>query len=424
MQFVRIYFFSGYANFYPGTTYNEYVRQAVVEGTVLRYSGHLHKIDWPHILNKELPLSSEYRKNVILHLSGQYATNPLLLLSKVVMDEFDAYKYAAKSDYEFKRSLKDFANKLSRYAQDFESPMEMSETSSLEYSLKKALDHDEELVIDFLSVCNVLTERYDLSNQTASQTHQHSISKRADEEAIRLELPYGPTECWQLGGTHNGALQADDGINYVMSAIDMAPSLYQKWGVPFDYLNSTGQVYSAHSGTINKHSDCALEIIHDQTGFSTYYSHLNITDIVDGKWVEQGEHIGLISLDPDESNCGCDWPSRNFLCATGPHLHFELRHNGNPATLQGRMISSILIKTGTYPHDQYCDDPNNCLTATGEDGQPCATTFTDVKTGVVTCPVIKGSNFGINKLLILNNMQDVCILQYDKYFDLILNVTV
>ena len=183
-----------------------------------------------------------------------------------------------------------------------------------------------------------------------------------------------------------------------MSSIDLAPSLFQKWGVAFDYLSSNGEVYSAHSGYFKKHSECSAEIKHDMTKFSTYYSHIDLNDIGDGVFIEQGENIGRISLDPDRSNCRCDWPGKSFLCATGPHLHLEIRYDGKPASLQGHVISNLRIKTGTLPHDMYCSDPEDCTSATFE-GKLCSTTFTDVSTGEVICPVTKGSNIG--KYLVL-----------------------
>ena len=152
-------------------------------------------------------------------------------------------------------------------------------------------------------------------------------------------------------------------------------------------------MYSAHSGYFKKHSDCTLEIVHDMSQYSTYYSHVVPNDIQDNVFVESGESIATISLDQETSNCKCDWPGKSFLCSTGPHLHFELRHNGNPATLQGKIISDLRIKAGLLPHDLYCSDPEDCTKATFQ-GKQCATHYTNVKTGHVTCAVTKGSNIG------------------------------
>ena len=171
--------------------------------------------------------------------------------------------------------------------------------------------------------------------------------------------------------------------------------------MPFDYLLSSGEVYSSHNGTFKKHSNCSVEVTHDRTAFSTYYSHLDITDdIEDGQFIEQGQNIGRIHIDPDQSNCRCDWAAKSFLCATGPHLHIELRHNGAPASLHGKIISNLLIRPGLLPHDMYCSDPDDCTSATF-DGKACATTYTHLKTGEVICPVTKGSNIGTKGFLFL-----------------------
>ena len=172
--------------------------------------------------------------------------------------------------------------------------------------------------------------------------------------------------------------------------------------MPFTYLDSNGEVFSSHRGTFYKHSPCSLEIQHDTTSYSTYYSHLEIDDIGNGTFIDEGHYLGNISLDPDNSNCKCDWPKRHFACSTGPHLHYELRHDGSPAHLDGKTISNLRIKTGLLPHDVMCSDPEeNCTKAelSGAPGVPCATTYTVLDshgdtTGQVICPVTKGVNIG------------------------------
>ena len=156
-------------------------------------------IDWENVFHKELPLTSHHRKNILSHLGGQYSINPLLLLSKVIMDQTDIYEYAMKSDEEFRISMKEFANYLSRYDQDFDSQTSKVETTSLEYSLRNALGHDDGLINNFLSICATITEKYDLSARAEMAKQQNRGFKRANDEVVGLELPYAHTECWQLG---------------------------------------------------------------------------------------------------------------------------------------------------------------------------------------------------------------------------------
>ena len=70
---------------------------------------------------------------------------------------------------------------------------------------------------------------------------------------------------------------------------------------------------------------------HDQ-GFSTIYGHLNVIIAKEGEAVRQGQSIG-----------GVGSTGRS----TGPHLHFELRHNGrpwNPHPLLPSTIEDLLEK--------------------------------------------------------------------------------
>ena len=378
----------------------EFSPQDKMGNTPLRYSSNLLSIDWNHLVENDIPLLNHQRKNSVLHLAGQFSVNPLLLLSKVIQDEHDVSSYTMKSDEEFRMSLKSFANNLSRYDHDYDAESIEIKTSSLEYSLRKAFNDDEEMLNNFLQTCDRLSKKYGITTKSGmtNPMEQHKLFPRNEEEQIRLALPYAGSECWHLGATHFGAQETENSAsNGLMSSIDMAPSLFQKWGVSFDYLFSNGDVYSSHSGYVKKHSECSIEVKHDRTKYSTYFSHLDLNDIGEGVFIEQGENIGRISLDPDRSNCRCDWPNKSFLCSTGPHLHMELRYDGKPASLQNHVISNLRINVGILPHDMYCSDPVDCTSATFE-GKRCSTTFTDITTDQVICPVTKGSNIGKSDL--------------------------
>ena len=384
----------------------------MVDNTPLRYSANLHDVDWTNIVDQVLPNMNGHRKNILLHACGRYSINPVLLLSKMAQDE-QYISHTMKSDEEFSSSIKSFANDLSRCGQEFDTTDSKIESYPLEIFLRRAFENDDKLVDDFLRICYTISQRYDIPEKTRKDhtLDQHNTFKRHETSEdnkvttskpnITLALPYPNTECWMLGASHFGALDtADDALaKNIFSSIDMAPSLFQRWGVPFDYLFSEGDVLSAHSGHTKKHSECSIEVKHatcdtcNPSGYSTYYSHLVLNDLKDGTFIEPGVHIGKIELDPEKSLCKCDWAYSSFQCATGPHLHLEMRYNGAPESLDGKVISNLRIKTGMLAHDQLCSDPEDCTKAT-IGGEPCSTTYTDVSTLKVTCPVTKGSNIG------------------------------
>ena len=364
----------------------------------MRYSDILLTVKWEDVLNEAVPSLNHIRKNSIRHVSGQFSINPVLIIGKVIQDQMRGTEYAFQGDENFRISIKSFANDLSRFDQLFVLQEGQIQTSSLEYALQNAFRNKEEMIGDFLNICQAISKTHNIPESPrmkAKQNVQDKTFKRNEEESIKLELPFSSRQCWHLSATHFGAQEDESSIGRgIMSSIDMAPSLFQKWGVPFDYLESNGEIYSAHSGYFYKHSKCSLLVQHDKSSFATYYSHLDVNDIEDGAYIEQGYSLGRISLDPDTSNCKCDWPSKSFACATGPHVHFELRKDGKPAHLQDQVISNLKVNTGILPHDMYCTDAEGDCTRATFRGELCATYYTDLNTGEKICPVTKGSNMG------------------------------
>lgn len=180
--------------------------RATMDNTTLRYTNDILKVDWDDIMVRTLPFVSPHRKNVMLHVAGQFSINPLLLLAKVIQEQNDISYHTMMSDDEFRMSAKSFANSLSRYEHDFEAIDIKTETSSIEYSLRKLFNNDQGMIGDFLQICNAIAKRYDITGQPRLEnpTTLEDIVKR-DEEEIELVLPYASSECWQIGATHFGA---------------------------------------------------------------------------------------------------------------------------------------------------------------------------------------------------------------------------
>ncbi|HHY04252.1 MAG TPA: peptidoglycan DD-metalloendopeptidase family protein [Thermoanaerobacterales bacterium] len=87
-----------------------------------------------------------------------------------------------------------------------------------------------------------------------------------------------------------------------------------------DIANSKGTaIYAANSGTVSfvgrKGGYGNLVIINHGGGFSTYYAHCNSTLVKSGQSVSRGQKIATVGTTGR---------------TTGPHLHFEVRVNGQP----------------------------------------------------------------------------------------------
>ena len=194
------------------------------------------------------------------------------------------------------------------------------------------------------------------------------------------EKPYliWPCSGCQIGPAHTSSGKGDG----VMSAIDMAPNLYNRWKQHED--NSGGYVYAAHDGWVYHDSltwQCGLKI-KSSNGLETHYLHM--TDLIDQtdwnwyggnyggrKYVLQGARIGRIAMTKGNSNCPDACNSFDENCSTGPHLHFELLQNGKPRSLNGVTIGGIrngitiqkLSESANANYDEGCgENDENCLT--------------------------------------------------------------
>lgn len=112
-----------------------------------------------------------------------------------------------------------------------------------------------------------------------------------------------------------------------------------------DYVAATGDpIHAAASGEVafaghQGRFGIAIEIRHD-AGWATYYAHLTRPSVRAGDCVKAGDVIGA---------------SGNTGFSTGPHLHFEIRHNGahvdpaSPLDIAGRKCVLVCPSDANLP---------------------------------------------------------------------------
>ena len=88
-----------------------------------------------------------------------------------------------------------------------------------------------------------------------------------------------------------------------------------------DFTAPTGtEIYATGNGVVtklelNKGGYGNLIVIDHGYGYKTYYAHLSRYNVRRGQRVNRGEVIGYVG---------------NTGRSVGPHLHYEVRRNGNP----------------------------------------------------------------------------------------------
>ena len=182
--------------FYKGDTYKQ--RHGHIKNrkllTTLRFSSQLHHTDWNEIISNEFPLATENKISNIRHAAGKFSVSPVMLITKVLIDDKGSLRYITQGDVEFNRDMNYFADRLSTHDQEFYfEKQESNNLSSLEYALKKLLK-PEGYIDDFILQTGFLMEKYKLPIKTTQDNHKREANKE-----IKLDLPFSSTECWKLG---------------------------------------------------------------------------------------------------------------------------------------------------------------------------------------------------------------------------------
>ena len=170
--------------------------EAIINMVHLRYTSDLHNVDWKNVIRRSFPLLPIHRKDSILHIGGEYSINPLVLLTKVLLDETENSSYSQRSDKDFSKNLKQFANKLSIHYQEANLPNDKPEISPIKRSFTKVFQDDNKTLTKFMYTYHEMAKRYELPVKP-----QRKVSKREDSQGISLVLPFSKDECWTMSGS-------------------------------------------------------------------------------------------------------------------------------------------------------------------------------------------------------------------------------
>ncbi len=149
--------------------------------------------------------------------------------------------------------------------------------------------------------------------------HEEVISECMTSEPIARVMAVGTKS--PLPGVGTGT------FTYPLPVISVSSDYGQRWGRMhggIDFAAESGTDILAADAGIVSHSGAVdgfgnLIILDHQNGFHTYYAHCSKLYVPYGKSVQKGEVIGAVGSTGN---------------STGPHLHFEIRKNGetqNPA---------------------------------------------------------------------------------------------
>lgn len=150
----------------------------------------------------------------------------------------------------------------------------------------------------------------------------------------RMGLPWAVGQTWTMtGGPHNSGFAGDS-----------------TWS-SFDFAGGDGQVRAVRSGRVYKM--CAnghngwLRVVHDQdgspTGYSTDYYHLvNNIKPTDGSSIGAAGYLGQTGTD---LSCGGH--------ATGAHVHFSVRRNGQYIGVHGLALGAWTFYNGGAERQGY-----------------------------------------------------------------------
>jgi LasA protease len=165
------------------------------------------------------------------------------------------------------------------------------------------------------------------STSTASSiTDPTTAATAVDMPVPAFGLPFGAGQQWRMsGGPHSWSAKTT-----TRSALDFAP------------IGSDTRVVASRDGLLYRPcGNTTMAIVRHADGWQTDYYHLsNMPLYQEGNWIESGRYLGNASM---AIGCGGS--------ATGPHVHFNIRYQGEHIAWNGRSVGGWTISDGAEPYE-------------------------------------------------------------------------
>lgn len=136
----------------------------------------------------------------------------------------------------------------------------------------------------------------------------------------KFQLPWSDGTIWRLtGGPHSNV-----GHGRPWSSLDFAGPV----------RGHSYPVRAAAAGTVVRPCANWVQIKH-VNGWETSYYHLAHIAVRAGQYVQRGALLGYTSM---QAGCGGS--------ATGPHVHFSIKHNGHYVEISGFVLGGWTVRDG------------------------------------------------------------------------------
>lgn len=291
-------------------------------------------VDWKGFMNENARSLTQQQRNIVLAVSGHYSISPLILISKLMVEQQSAPDSLKIAEHGFLQHVREIANSSKTLYEGIEIIPEKPKNNSATSTLWSLLGKNDNLLKSFIDKYNQLFEETGLSSDVFYYNGHHGETSRVRRYTI-----------WPLKGRlKTGACHGNYGTGSISSSFDVHKN--HRWG------DNTPWVVAAHHGRVKVFSDCYLRI--SDGGRSTGYYHLENIQVKDGDHVSMGQTIAKMAN--TEAEAVCDGGR-----ASGPHVHFTnfdyhgREHSWNGYVLSGYTIHAKITNNGYEENCNFCN---------------------------------------------------------------------